>query len=179
MEEDVESLYDEDAKYSFFWFINKEQASLSSLAGVRDWFDSIRDFKVRGSPMRRWIESGELLAKRDLERAAVRPGIQMDRERDDKCRERRVEQALAKILGNGMRLMTTKEGDIGWAHPLALPNDGVFLLRGCSIPVILREVGGDRGQLDFQVIGDAYVHGIMHGELWQQASELLQKLYLH
>jgi hypothetical protein len=83
-----------------------------------------------------------------------------------------------KLFGNGMRLMTT-EGDIGWAHPLALPNDGVFLLRGCSIPVILREVDDDRGQLDFQVIGDAYVHGIMHGELWQQASELLPKVYLH
>jgi hypothetical protein len=33
--------------------------------------------------------------------------------------------------------------------------------------------------LKFQVIGDAYVHGIMYGELWQQASELLQRIYLH
>jgi len=74
VEENVEGLYDEQTKYIFFWFINKEKASLSGLAGVRDWSDSIKDFKVRGLPMTRWIEIGELLAKHDLERAAVRPG---------------------------------------------------------------------------------------------------------
>ena len=47
VEENVEGLYDEQTKYIFFWFINKEKASLSSLAGVRDWSDSIKDFKVR------------------------------------------------------------------------------------------------------------------------------------
>ena len=77
-----------------------------------------------------------------------------------------------------MRLMTTMGGDIGWAHPLALPGDSVFLLHGCSMPVILRELNDGQHPLSFQVIGDAYISGIMQGELWEHASEMLQKIYL-
>jgi hypothetical protein len=60
-----------------------------------------------------------------------------------------------------MRFMTTKKGFFGWAHARAEQGDHLFLLRGCSVPVILRarEEGG------YTVVGDAYVEGIMDGEL--------------
>jgi hypothetical protein len=179
LEEDAESRYDENLKHNFFWCINRDSVSLPSLRSVRDWFDSVSNFNIRGAPLRRWKEDGKFLSKLDLEDAKRNSGINPDKSRNESDRERSVEQALVKIMRNGMRLMTTEEGNIGWAHPLALPNDGVFLLRGCSMAVILRELDGDQEHLKFQVIGDAYVHGIMYGELWQQASELLQRIYLH
>jgi len=39
------------------------------------------------------------------------------------------------------------------------PGDQVFVLLGCSWPVVLNEVNGG-----YRLIGKAYVHGIMNGE---------------
>ena len=144
----------------------------------RDWFDSSGDLRIRGTPLREWTANGEIISNYELEHAPLRPGTSVDRAQNEFTLEISIEQALAKILRNGMRLMTTMDGNIGWAHPLALPGDGIFLLRGCSMPVILRELNDDQYPLSFEVIGDAYVHGVMRGELWEQASEMLQKIYL-
>jgi hypothetical protein len=171
---DTTSPYGEAFTRRFFRSIKKDRSSNSSLKSVRDWFDLSSDLRIRGTPLREWTAIGEIISNYNLEHAPPRPSTSKDRAQDEFTLETSVEQALAKILRNGMRLMTTMDGDIGWAHPLALPGDGVFLLHGCSMPVILRELNDDR----FQVIGDAYVSGIMQGELWQQASEMLQTIYL-
>jgi hypothetical protein len=165
-----------------------------TLKRVRDWFDSIQSFKIRGVSLSTWTADGAIFENwfDSLDSVPVR-GTAMSAwnavsdeppTRDESTREREVERLFAKILKDGMRLMTTREGDLGWAHPLTNSNDGVFLLKGCSVPVILRELNEDKDDEDqqdlhFRVIGDAYVHGIMQGELWEEASERLEKIYLH
>ncbi|KAN0068896.1 Heterokaryon incompatibility protein (HET) domain containing protein [Elaphomyces granulatus] len=54
----------------------------------------------------------------------------------------------------------------GLCPPTTKENDLIFVLYGCSVPVILREIskeGDDRGPY-YQLIGEAYVHGKMDGE---------------
>jgi hypothetical protein len=64
-----------------------------------------------------------------------------------------------------MRMMCLDAGPkwrIGWAAKGAWLNDEVFLIPGCSSPVILRKNEDGR----YQVIGDAIVHGTMKSEYW-------------
>ncbi|KAH7090325.1 heterokaryon incompatibility protein-domain-containing protein [Paraphoma chrysanthemicola] len=60
------------------------------------------------------------------------------------------------------RLMVTDEGFVGVAPCRARVGDVVAILYGCSIPLVLRK----RGEREaWQVIGEAYVHGFMSGEV--------------
>jgi hypothetical protein len=67
---------------------------------------------------------------------------------------------VLELLQKEMRLMVTEEGHIGWAHPNTLRGDRIYLLFGSSMPVVLRA-----HEDGFKVVGDAYVQGIMNGEL--------------
>lgn len=60
------------------------------------------------------------------------------------------------------RLMVTKKDYIGMAPCRARPGDAVVILFGCSIPLVLRRVGNAE---TWKVIGEAYVHGFMNGEV--------------
>ena len=72
--------------------------------------------------------------------------------------------SLSSILDEGLRLMTTEEDHIGWAHPAAELGDKIYLLQGCSMPAILRP---SRVYLNtYDLIGHAYVQGVMNDELW-------------
>ena len=44
------------------------------------------------------------------------------------------------------------------------PGDVLVVLDGAKIPIVLRPVPGDDLEEKFQVIGGAYVHGLMDGE---------------
>ena len=68
------------------------------------------------------------------------------------------EQSI-QIMQAGRRLITTTKGYIGLAPSGVKRGDKVCVLLGCHVPMILRAVHGH-----YQVIGDAYVHGMMHGE---------------
>ncbi|PMD48906.1 hypothetical protein L207DRAFT_376933, partial [Hyaloscypha variabilis F] len=63
-------------------------------------------------------------------------------------------------LQDGQTFMVTSKGYVGWAHPLALPGDHIYILSGCTIPIVLRS----RKEGGFVLVGDAYVQGIMEGE---------------
>jgi hypothetical protein len=64
-----------------------------------------------------------------------------------------------------MRLLTTREDHIGWAHPNALKGDGIYLLFGIKVLTVLRpHMDGFKGA------GDAYVEGIMNGKLVEKFS---------
>ena len=64
-----------------------------------------------------------------------------------------------------MRFMITSKGYVGWAHPRAEKGDKVCILKGCSVPILLRS----RPEGCYVVVGDAYVHGIMNGEAMAEA----------
>jgi hypothetical protein len=60
------------------------------------------------------------------------------------------------------RLIVTDEGLVGAAPCRAREGDVVAVVFGCNIPLVLRErVGSDA----WYVIGEAYVHGYMNGEV--------------
>jgi hypothetical protein len=66
------------------------------------------------------------------------------------------------IRKKARRLMATDGGYVGMAPCRARQGDAVAILFGCSIPLILRRVPL---QEVWQIIGEAYVHGYMNGEV--------------
>jgi hypothetical protein len=63
----------------------------------------------------------------------------------------------------GRRMFRTKSGYLGMAGPRVLPGDVVTVVRGSKAPVVMRRKGGDASGT-WELVGDAYVHGIMRGE---------------
>jgi hypothetical protein len=63
------------------------------------------------------------------------------------------------------KIMVTNDGILGMAPCRARKGDVVVILFGCSIPVVLRPTVEA-----YQVIGEAYVHGYMNGEIKEEIS---------
>jgi hypothetical protein len=71
-------------------------------------------------------------------------------------------------IHHGKRLMTTQNGYIGWVPDKRDPNttgqvvpgDVIAIVYGCSRPLVLRDLGDA-----YQVIGEAYLQGLMEGEV--------------
>ena len=61
------------------------------------------------------------------------------------------------------RMMRTRKGYIGLAPGLANKGDRVALFKGSSVPLVIRQKG-----MDWELIGDCYVHGIMRGEAFRE-----------
>jgi hypothetical protein len=62
------------------------------------------------------------------------------------------------------RLAWTEKGYLGLVANKTEVGDGVWLCKGSSVPLVLRK----EGEKGWKVIGDAYVHGIMKGEVWRE-----------
>lgn len=77
--------------------------------------------------------------------------------------------AFAQLVANSTisrRLFISKEnGLLGLAPMDAKVGDRISLLEGGSVPYILRPKAGRENE--WQIIGGAYVHGIMDGEAWE------------
>ncbi|KAI0873609.1 heterokaryon incompatibility protein-domain-containing protein [Hypoxylon argillaceum] len=58
------------------------------------------------------------------------------------------------------RLCTTTDGLVGLAPPDSVPGDRLALLQGGRVPVALRQDGDG-----YRLVGEAYVHGAMYGEM--------------
>ena len=69
-----------------------------------------------------------------------------------------LEQVISFLWGRS--LFTTKEGYIGLASTTPRVGDQVCIVLGCSTPLILRS----NLQGGFKVMGQCYIHGLMHGE---------------
>lgn len=87
---------------------------------------------------------------------------------------KKVELAV-RVATTDRSFITTTKGFIGLAPDVCLPGDVVAILGGSAVPVILRpaepsprEKGNfcldEARRRSFEVIGDAYIHGIMDGE---------------
>jgi len=82
---------------------------------------------------------------------------------------------LAYMIESGMKLMLTDKGHIGWVHPRWRSGDVLYLLKGCSVPVVLRP----RAEGGFLVVGDAYIQGLMKGEGMQDIGDSWVDIDLH
>lgn len=60
---------------------------------------------------------------------------------------------------------------VGLMPPLAKLGDHICVLYGCSVPVVLRKMSSaEDSHAHWQLIGDAYVHGIMNGETMRDSA---------
>lgn len=104
---------------------------------------------------------------------------------------KKVELAV-RVATTDRSFITTTKGFIGLAPDACLPGDVVAILGGSAVPVILRPAQASprhNGSFDldgvsgssFQVIGDAYIHGVMDGEAFSlcgRTENLLDDLIL-
>jgi hypothetical protein len=71
------------------------------------------------------------------------------------------------------RMMRTKGGYIGLVPMAARKGDYIFLCKGAQVPLILRRCGLQ----SYVLVGDSFVHGIMHGEAYDEAK--CREIWLH
>jgi Heterokaryon incompatibility protein (HET) len=67
--------------------------------------------------------------------------------------------------GVGRRIARTSKGHLALVAPETRVGDAIGLFRGGKTPLILRPKGAE----GWELVGDAYVHGIMKGEAWDDA----------
>jgi hypothetical protein len=60
----------------------------------------------------------------------------------------------------GMNFCNTKKGYLGWTPPHARTGDRVCLFADGRAPFLIR----DKTDGTYELVGDAYIHGIMYGE---------------
>lgn len=72
----------------------------------------------------------------------------------------------ACIQLQGRKLITTSNGLLGSVSTMGESGNDLYILRGCSVPLVLRPKNDN-----FEVVGAAYVHGLMDGE----AVDLVEK----
>ncbi|KAF2677497.1 HET-domain-containing protein [Lentithecium fluviatile CBS 122367] len=79
------------------------------------------------------------------------------------CSERPAENDFIQITANltNRRFVTTSTGHFGMAPSVVRPGDRIFVIVGCSIPVILRK---QEDRDEYEVVGECYVDGFMKGE---------------
>ncbi|KAK4203147.1 heterokaryon incompatibility protein-domain-containing protein [Triangularia verruculosa] len=72
----------------------------------------------------------------------------------------------SSVYAWGRAVFRTSRGYVGMGVPHTKAGNQIFLIRGASVPFILRP-SGDRWKL----VGEAYVHDVMDRQLWDQAED--------
>ena len=80
---------------------------------------------------------------------------------------------------NGPCFFVASDGSIGLCPAGARVGDWIAILLGGKVPFLLRESHADEGDRQFELIGECYVDGKMHGEfIRDQESKGLNPKYL-
>jgi hypothetical protein len=66
------------------------------------------------------------------------------------------------------RVFKSNMGYLGLGSSAIIPGDAVFIILGADVPFVLRKTDETR----FQIIGEAYVHGIMDGEIITKEAQI-------
>ncbi|MDI1487657.1 MAG: hypothetical protein OHK93_006928 [Ramalina farinacea] len=83
--------------------------------------------------------------------------------------------ALRQIL-QARNLFVTTDGQVGLAPDISRPGDCVVLVAGLSVPLVVRPARGNEAGL--HLIGECYLYGLMHGEIYNQSkSEDVESLW--
>lgn len=88
-------------------------------------------------------------------------------------------QTAFRVVSMNRRFAVTDKGYIGWAPADTRKGDIVALFPGGNVPYVLRPVSQPNSAQSsmssntrnrrYEFLGDAYIHGIMHGEAWNEA----------
>lgn len=156
---------DDNCDFDILW----EPETLKKFTGddrhISDWLKVQKRLKFFDKTLEEW-SAGIAKTKGKLDHL-YNKGRQLVTKSSQEAREDDIVRAFRIVMEDRMRLMLTANGHVGWAHPRAEQDDKVCLLAGCTMPVIIRRRGRRyRREPTYQVIGDAYVCGAMHGEYW-------------
>lgn len=80
--------------------------------------------------------------------------------------------AFGNTLGNAT-FCETRKGYLGLVPGDVQVGDNIVIFKGAVVPFILR---GTDGPDNYTLIGEAYIHGIMHGEALEMKSLVQTKL---
>lgn len=69
------------------------------------------------------------------------------------------------IAISGWQLFHSTSGYLGIVRTAAQPGDEIFFVPGHTVPFVFRET--DQAG-EYELVGEAYVHGVMYGELWKE-----------
>ena len=72
------------------------------------------------------------------------------------------------------RQFRTEQHRFGTSHKSLRVGDEIWLLAGAKVPFVLRRLPND----DLSLIGEAYVDGMMSGELWPESETELVDIVL-
>ena len=133
---------------------------------VAEWWNMVKDMRICNRPLSSWLdEVGSLEARlQGLLRATPDCG-QLEYRSAELADYTMVREIFLGRMGSVFeererRLLATQRGEIGLAPNICMLGDEVWVLHGCSIPVVLRR----NTQGGFELVGECYFHGYMHGE---------------
>jgi hypothetical protein len=75
--------------------------------------------------------------------------------------------ALMSAFMPGRQFCSTQSGYIGWVPAWAKLGDRVCIFQGYPIPFLVRP-NLDKGSEDFELLADAYIHGWMNGDIYDE-----------
>lgn len=164
------------------WPDENSAQQASELRNMRDYYryrhagnKILRKFNDKSRHDLKGLSNQALKWFHDNRKFYVGSGCLMDHSRErlllkmamDNSQQRRQLEGIERKVGSNMQLMCIEgstDFGIGWASIKADLRDQVFLIPGCTRPVILRP----RLANTFQMIGDAIVVGAMENEIWAQ-----------
>lgn len=69
---------------------------------------------------------------------------------------------------NGWQLFRSTSGHLGMVRTAARVGDEIFFVPGHTVPFMFRKT---YRKGEYELVGEAYVHGIMYGELWREGTQ--------
>jgi hypothetical protein len=137
----------------FYLAATRNPASVPSQ--VVDWFQLNRFLFIRGHTLEEFCES----AGTDNDSPARAGDVDISDTNIFLLRCNDTTGSMAR------RLITTNKGHIGMGPYRVRKGDRIYVLLGCSVPLILRP---RQGQPSYQVVGECYLHGFMDGEVLKE-----------
>jgi hypothetical protein len=129
--------------------------------GWKPMWNIIRDFKIGDRPLLNWFGG-------DLHDLRVKAWEGLAKYRNELTRIKSLTSPQDPVIDRSKHILcemqrhlfVSERGYIGLLTTNAEPGDEIWVLSGCSIPLLLRAGNGGRRTL----VGECYVHGIMYGE---------------
>jgi hypothetical protein len=137
--------------YQVFWKLfsnNIKKLTQSNFPVVARWIDANRSFVFRGQSLEDYFKRDRKLEKLFLvlENTVITGPTELkEKYISEKGLDALMVMRLQRVLEDNRRLMASGGGFVGWVDRRARIGDEIWLLKGCSVPVVLRQRDGGRG----------------------------------
>ena len=144
---------------------------------VRAWADLNKELDVFGKSLCTWCNPlAGFGAYLDLWKRMAATLADLDARSPSIMNIKELHAAAEEIIREDLRFTVLEQGYLGWSHPKARLDDAVYLLAGCSMPVVVRKHRDSHGMM---VVGHAFIDGVMNGELWGEDERELEQVILY